>query len=127
MLEAMFIDWDSSQEWSERYVRLLIAAMNHDFRERNFSIDFHNKLKMRNISLTQLRSVLSSPESYIARYWYKDGNRVGIWNPKNRLLLVWKPRFQRSPSRFMTVFKKANGVAYMQDFPPFREIRGSRV
>lgn len=122
----MFIDWDSSQEWSERYQQLLLNALNHDFRERNFSRDFYDKLRLRNLTLAQLRSTLSHSESYIARYSYDDGNRVGIWNPKSYLFIAWKPRFQQSPSRFMTAFKKANGIDYMQSFPPFREIRGPK-
>ncbi len=121
------IDWDSSCEWSDRYVSWLLQTLNRDYREHNFSRDFYDKLKLRGIHLSDVRGVINSSETYIARYWYYDSNRVGLWRPRTRLFVAWKPQKGRSPSRFMTVFKKADGIGYMQDFPPFREIRGQRV
>lgn len=122
----MIADWDSSREWPARCVRWLMRTLNQNLSEQSFSIDLHDKMAQRQIALTAIRGAINSPESYIARYWYHDGNRVGIWQPRTRLFIAWKPRKGRSPSRFMTVFRKADGVVYMQDYPPFREIRGPR-
>ncbi len=124
MTDQIQMEWASSREWPARCVRWLIRTLNQDLGGQNFSIDFHDKLLERHITLAAIRGAINNPESYIARYWYGDGSRVGIWQSQSRLFIAWKPRRGRSASRFMTAFRKADGVAYMQDFPPFREIRG---
>ena len=121
-----FFDWDSDNEWSEKWLNWLFQELKRDWAERNFSIDFLDKLRQRRISLAMIRDSINNSNVYIARYWYGDGNRVGIWQPQTRLFVAWKPRYQRSPSRFMTAFRKSDGISYMQDFPPFREIRSPK-
>lgn len=119
-----FTNWDEAQEWPERWLNWLLQTLKRDFHDQKFSRDFYNKLKQRNIHLPMVRDIIYDNGTYIARYWYGDGNRVGLWRPKDRLFVAWKPGSVLSPGRFMTVFRKADGIAYMQDFPPFREIRG---
>jgi hypothetical protein len=44
------------------------------------------------------------------------------------LFIAWKPNGPYSPGRIMTGFYyHGNGVAYMQRFTPFREIRGPKL
>ena len=120
----MDIEWDKKQEWPRRYLRSLLRRIIANWREERVSIDLYDKLADRHISKQNMWTTLTSPESYIARYWYYNGNRVGIWHPRTRIFVAWKPCRGRSPSRIMTAFRHPNGVRYMQSFPPFREIRG---
>ncbi len=117
-------DWNTEREWPDRYVRGLLRAIVNDMRQEHFSIDLHDKLADRKISIQEVWTAITNTDSYIARYWYYSGNRVGIWRPKTRLFVAWKPHKGQSPSRIMTAFRHYDGVRYMQGFPPFREIRG---
>jgi hypothetical protein len=119
-------DWDETREWPTKYVDDLLRTIRADWREGRVSIDFFDKLKDRGIYPHEVTHMLTSPETYVARFWHKGGNRVGLWNPKTRLLVVWKPLKGKSPSRLMTCFRRSDGIAYMQARPPFREIRGPR-
>jgi len=120
-----YSDWNSTREWPPKYVAQLLRAIREDLRQENFSIDLADKIGQRKIPLHEIRNAVNSPDSYIARYWYVDSNRVGIWHPKTRLLVVWKPRKGASPSRIMTCFYRADAIAYLREFPRFREICGS--
>jgi len=107
-------------------MRWLVDAVASDWREERVSRDFFDKLRTRRIARQQVWMTITSPESYIARYWY-DGNRVGFWHPRSRLFIVWKPNALYSPSRIVSGFYyHGDGVAYMYKFLPFREIRGPK-
>ena len=117
-------EWDSSREWSERWVRWLLRTVADDWRNERVSRDFFDKLHDRRITRQHVRTTLTSQSSYIGHYWY-DSHRVGFWDPRSRLFVVWKPNSLHSPSRLMTAFVyHGDGIAYMQRFTPFREIRG---
>lgn len=120
----MDIEWDSAQEWPERHRRPLLRRIIADWKEERVSIDLFDKLVARHISKQDIWTTLTSPESYVARYWYYSGHRVGFWHPLKGIFVAWKPGQGRSPSRIMTAFRHPTGVRYMQNFPPFREIRG---
>ena len=120
----MDILWDQELEWPRRCFRPLLQHIRADWKEERVSIDLFDKLADRQISKQDIWTTLTSPQSYIARYWYYNGNRVGFWHPSTRTFVAWKPNKGPSPSRIMTAFRHPNGVRYMQNFPPFREIRG---
>lgn len=120
----MDIVWDREREWPQRTLRSLLRRIIADWQAEQVSIDLYDKLAARHISKQDIWTALTSRKSYIARYWYYNGNRVGIWHPGTHIFVAWKPRRDSSPSRIMTVFRHPNGVRYMQGFPPFREIRG---
>jgi hypothetical protein len=120
------IVWDKEREWPQQRLRSLLRHINTDWREERVSIDLYDKLSERHISKQDVWTALTSPQSYIARYWYYNGNRVGYWHPPTRVFVAWKPNKGQSISRLMTAFRHPNGVRYMQSFPPFREIRGPR-
>lgn len=120
----MDIVWDKEREWPKRRLRSLLRRINTDWREEQVSIDLYDKLVERHISKQDIWTALTSPQSYIARYWYYNGNRIGFWHPPTLVFVAWKPSKGRSISRLMTAFRHPNGVRYMQSFPPFREIRG---
>jgi hypothetical protein len=116
--------WDQEREWPRRYLRPLLRRIRADWKEERVSIDLFDKLTDRQISKQDIWTTLTSPQTYIARYWYYNGNRIGFWHPPTRTFVAWKPNKGSSPSRVMTAFRHPNGVRYMQSFPPFREIRG---
>lgn len=122
----MDIEWNKEREWPKRHLRPLLQRIIADWRDERVSIDLYDKLAERQISKQDVWIALTSPDSYVARYWYYNGNRVGIWHPDSRIFVAWKPRYGPSPSRIMTAFRHPNGVRYMQSFPPFREIRGPK-
>jgi len=118
--------WDETREWSKRWVSWLLTTIINDWRTERVSRDFFAKLQDRRFNRQQVWTAITSPESYIGRYWYA-GNRVGFWHPRSRLFIAWKPNGLYSSSRIMTGFYyHSDGVAYMQKFVPFREIRGPK-
>ena len=117
--------WDTTREWSARWIRWLKDAVVSDWREERVSRDFFDKMQVRRFTRQQVWTAITSSESYIGRYWY-DSNRVGFWHPRSRLFIAWKPNALYSPSRIMSGFYHSDGVAYMQKFTPFREIRGPK-
>lgn len=125
MTENLF-DWDADREWSPRFVEKLLRAIRTDFRQSHFSIDLAAKMKDRKITRHAIWNVLNDPRTFMGRYRYQSGNRVGLWHPPSKVFVAWKPRQANSPSRIMTVFREGNGVEYMRGFPPFREIRGGK-
>ena len=91
--EIARIEWDSSREWPPRWVRRLLRAVIEDYQQEKFSIDFHDKLAKRGLVLQNALETVRSRQSYIAKFRHEDGvNRVGFWNPRTRLFVVWKPR-----------------------------------
>jgi len=104
----------------------LLRAIRENWRQNQVSIDFFDKLKDSGIQRHEVAHTLTSPETYVARFWYEGGNRVGIWHPRTRHLVVWKPSKGKSLSRLMTCFRRSDGIAYMQARPPFREISGPK-
>ena len=121
-----FWDWDEDREWRAKDVAKLLSAIHADFRNGNFSIDLVDKIKSRRIAKHDIWNVLHDPETFIGRYCYQSGNRVGLWNPHSKIFVAWKQRQLNSPSRIMTVFREGNGVDYMRGFPSFREIQGPK-
>lgn len=126
--EIARIEWDSSREWPPRWVRRLLRAVIEDYQQEKFSIDFHDKLAKRGLVLQNALETVRSRQSYIAKFRHEDGvNRVGFWNPRTRLFVVWKPRKGKSESRYMTCFELKNGIRYMRRQEKFREIRKGNV
>jgi len=121
------IEWDSSREWPDRWVRWLLARVKEDYWDERFARDLPDKLRERSLSEQSLLETVASPLSYIARFRYAGSNRVGFWNPRTRLLVVWKPGSIRSASRYMTCFEVYQGLEYLRRQDGFREIRRGRV
>jgi len=117
--------WDTTREWSGRWTRWLVNAVTDDWRAERISRDFIAKLQDRHIARQQVWAAITSPESYIGRYWH-NGNRVGFWHPRSRLFVAWKPNHISSPGRLMSAFFVPNGVDYLNRQIAFREIRGPR-
>ena len=80
-----FWDWDEDREWRAKYVAKLLSAIHADFRNGNFSIDLVDKIKSRRIAKHDIWNVLHDPETFIGRYCYQSGNRVGLWNPHSKI------------------------------------------
>ena len=106
-------------------MRWLLRTSSDDWRNERVSRDFFDKMQDRGFARRQVGATISSSESYIGRYWH-NGNRVGLWHPRNRLFIAWKPNSFRSLSRIMSGFFVFDGLDYLTSQIDFREIRGAR-
>lgn len=121
------IEWDSSREWPDRWVRWLLRAVVEDYQQENVSLDFFAKLKERGLSRGDVISTITSRNSYIGKYLYTDGvNRIGFWHSRTEVFVAWKPRVGGNPSLIVTCFMRKRGIEYMRSFEQFREVRGPR-
>lgn len=117
--------WDSSCEWSNRCLHWLLQSVAENWRNQRTSRDFFDKMRDRRFTRQQVWTTITSPKSYIARYWH-NGNRVGFWEPRSQLFIAWKPNSRNSTSRIVSGFFVPNGLDYLYRQIDFREIRGSK-
>ncbi len=121
------IEWDSSREWPERWVKWLLRKVVEDYQQERTSVDFFDKLKERGLTRGDVIATITSRRSYVGRYRYTDGvNRIGFWQPRTQTFVVWKPRSGDGPSLLLTCFRRRRGIEYMRSFEEFREVSGPR-
>jgi hypothetical protein len=100
--------------WQPETIARLRTRLKGDLKTGRFDRDFEDKLAVRGISLHSVQQVISSPRSYIVKYYDRfDGTRrIGLWYPRHKYFIAWKPGRR---SQFKTCFKKATGLEYLSN------------
>lgn len=109
--------WDKSREWKPKYAARLRQAVIEDCKQGRYGRDLYAKLRERSISEQDVLNTVASPKSYVMRFRHADGtNRVGFWNPKTKLLIIWVPRRDERTSFVISCFRKNRAIAYMREY-----------